>query len=549
MTIKKTLPLVFFLISIQVFSQSFDEIKKSKISGILANYIEPAAPGMAVGIVYKGDIVYKHYSGYANLEHEIEINKDTRFNIASNAKQFTALCILKLIEEDKLKLTDDIRKYLPELYKENEQKITIANLLNHTSGIRDVYDLWALKGQTWWQLFINNDDAIDLLKSQRDLNFMPGTEYMYSNSNYILLTEIVKKVTATNFDEYAQQVFKSLEMPNTLFLSNYMDIIPHKARPYGNWNGWKEYPLVGEIHGDGALFTTLDDQLKWEIIIQKNNGSLVSEDIIKQSHKPIQNSNTEGYGYGLMFDTLKGKKYTYHDGSTGAYNASFLRFPEDKLGIVVMSNNSNIPTNRIAKQISDEVLNFKVTTVVFPSAPEKIEKALPRSQILGSYRSEAGNIINIVDKNDTLYRKIYQRDPIQLFNEKGSLYYYANNRDLKMAFKKDTSGKIGFTIYFSSQAPIVYNKLPNYDLDEKYSESLDGVFFNDETQTTIDIRYEDGNKYIITANGRKLSSELVYKDFLRMNSYEINMSRDKNGNINGLLVKSGRIKNVRFKKM
>ena len=235
---------------------------------------------MAVGIVKDGNIVFKKYIGYSNLEHEIKIDENTRFNIASNAKQYTALCILRLMRQGKLALDDDIRKYLPELYKEIEYKITISNLLTHTSGIRDVYGLWALKGKDWYELFIDNDDAIELLKSQTNLNFQPGKEYLYSNSNYILLTKIIEKVTDTKFKDFSNSLFTEIGMENSSFLTNHMAVIPNKARPYGNWNGWREYPTITELNGDGGLFTTLEDQLKWEQTIKQNNSKTLSTSII-----------------------------------------------------------------------------------------------------------------------------------------------------------------------------------------------------------------------------------------------------------------------------
>ena len=136
-------------------------ISKDTLDTIINPYVEGISPGIAVGIVQNGTVVYEKYIGYANLENEVKIDETTRFNIASNAKQFTALCVLKSIEEGKLNLDDDIRTFLPDLYKNNNSRITISNLLTHSSGIRDVYDLWALKGKTWWKLFIDNGDAID----------------------------------------------------------------------------------------------------------------------------------------------------------------------------------------------------------------------------------------------------------------------------------------------------------------------------------------------------------------------------------------------------
>jgi CubicO group peptidase (beta-lactamase class C family) len=198
------------------------------------------------------------------------ITKDTRFNIASNGKQFTALAILVLIDEKKINLTDDIRKYLPTIYPKLNSKITIENLLNHTSGIRDVYDLWSLQGFTWWKYTFSNKDVLALIEKQQELNFLPNTKYLYSNTNYILLTAIIEKVTGKSFVVYTNDLFKKLNMPNTSFEDNYTKIRGPIAKAYFNFSTWKNYNWIWNVCGDGNIFSTLADQLQWELILQGN---------------------------------------------------------------------------------------------------------------------------------------------------------------------------------------------------------------------------------------------------------------------------------------
>ncbi len=544
--------LIFALLysAINVYSQDFNKPIIDSLDNQIEKYIDGISPGMAVGIVKDGKIVYKKYIGYSNLEHEVKIDEKTRFNIASNAKQFTALCILKLIEQGKLELDDDIRKYLPDLYKGIDNKITISNLITHTSGIRDVYDLWALKGKTWWELFIDNDDAIELLQSQTDLNFEPGAEYLYSNSNYILLTEIIKNVSDIKFSEFAKAMFLELEMPNTSFLTNYMAVIPNKARPYGNWNGWREEPVVTELNGDGALYTTLDDQLQWEKTIQTKYAGNLSKSIIYQSQSTIMKISFNNYGYGLMFGNYRGLDYSYHDGNTGAYNATFLRFPSQNISIVLMSNSRNVPTNYLAKQLVDITLNLQPDNTEYPSIPEKTEKLNDLNSIVGNYKNDDGTIIKITEKNGSLFREIYQREPVKLINEKESLFYYETNNELKMNFSNINKENQILTIYLSSQEPNSYLKLPTNNLDDITKTSINGRYFNKETDTEIVIEYVENNSYNIIKNGRRRDGKLILKDYLRMmSSYEIKVVRDEKGNVEGLNVKNGRIKNVIFNKM
>lgn len=544
----KLLFFTLFFITIKTQSQEFTGALADQLDSQIEQYVDRISPGMAVGIVQDGKIVYQKHVGYSNLEHQIKISDNTRFNIASNAKQYTALCILQLVNDNKLDLDNDVRKYLPQLYTNIDVPITIANLLTHTSGIRDVYDLWALKGQTWWKLFIDNSDAIDLLKSQTDLNFLPGTAYLYSNSNYIILTEVIKSVSGVPFYEYSQNLFAKLGMPNTSFLTNYMTVIPNKARPYGNWGSWKEYPVVTEIHGDGALFTSIEDQLHYEKILQLNTGNILPKKLIAQSQSSIENVMIDNYGYGLMFGNYKGKDYAYHDGNTGAYNATFLRFPSQSTSIVVLSNNGNIPTNYIAKNLADLILNMDNIDNDYPGVPEEVELLNDIQQIVGIYKNEDGTIIKIKEKDGSIYRHIYQRDPVRLINENNGLFHYESNEDLKMNFTNITEKSQKLTIHLSSQEPSVYQKIDLDDSEIKNEGAINGRYLNSETDTEIIIEHNEGDQYYITKNGRKRKAELLLKDYLRMNSYEINITKDSLGNVTGLSVNNGRIKNVIFNK-
>ncbi len=546
--VKQNILFVLFLLgTLNLFAQPKQVLDKEAIAKMIKQHTNDDSPGVAVGIVQEGKIIYENYLGYANLEHQIKIDKNTRFNIASNAKQFTALCILKLIDEGKISLNDDVRKYVPEAFKNIEDKITISNLLNHTSGIRDYCDLLALQGKSWWKQFIDNDDAMELLQGQKALNFKPSMDYGYSNSNYIVLTEIIKKVTNQDFSEYAKAMFEQLEMPNTDFITHYGMIIPHKARPYGNWGRWIEEPTITEVHGDGALLTSLPDQLKWEQTLQFNNGELISKKLVNRSQSPMENSFTPDYGYGLMFDKTNGMDYTFHEGATGAFSAMFIRFPSKKTSIVVMTNNRSVPARYLAWQIAFEVLNLE--SDLYPANPSETEKLSGTKALLGFYKGENdGTIIKITQKEGVLHREIYQRDPDKLLPVKGGLFEYERIKGLKMNFTN--VGKKGqkFTLYRSSQKPSTYYKLPNFKADDFDVTALNGRFYNDETDTEIILKFIEGNTYTLTKNGRAREAKLIVGDYLRMNSYKIKVLRDKENNIIGLNVQNRRIDNVIFKK-
>lgn len=205
---------------VSVAAQLTDE-QQDSLRAIATRDVPEDAPGIAVGVVLNGEIVLEVTAGYADLATKTPIGNESRFNIASNGKQFTALAVLLLEQDGKLSLEDDFRQYLPGLYPEITVPIRIRDLLSHTSGIRDVYDLWAMQGITWWETTLSNVDVLDLLGSQRHLNFEPGTEYAYSNSNYILLTRVIEAVSGRDFVEFTNDMFEMLGMFDTSFVNNH----------------------------------------------------------------------------------------------------------------------------------------------------------------------------------------------------------------------------------------------------------------------------------------------------------------------------------------
>ncbi len=547
MNIKTIILTVIFLGSLKIFAQQTTEQINLKIDSVVTSKIKADDPGFAVAIIKNGNVISKAARGMANLDYLIPVNYQTSFNIASNAKQYTAACILLLQKDNLISLDDDFRKYVPDVLKDYPQKIAIKNLLNHTSGIRDVYDLWALQGITWWERFVGNTDALNLLKGQTELNFKPNTKYLYSNSNYLLLAEIVKAVTKTSLKDYIKtKIFEPLQMTQTAFIDNYMQVISNRAEGYGNFGGWKKYPWITNVYGDGALFTTIDDQIKWEQHLfspklwdTKFNATFLL---------PIKTENQTFYGFGQMFDNYKGLKHTYHDGSTGAYNASFDRFPTENISVIVMSSNAQVWTRGLSLELAELVINRDKL-----SKPEKDLKETFTSKadldILGDYQFEDGLIIKIKKDSTGLYREIYGRDPSKLKKQSTSIYAYEGNANLKMKFDNVNGQVKSLTIYAVNQEPQNAVKLETLQVEDKYYASLDGKYFNAETNTTIEIKYKDGLDYSLTKNGKTRNAKLIRKDYIGMNSYQVLADRNDNGELLGLLVNNNRITNVKFKRV
>ena len=526
--------------------------KKQQVTQYLRD-IKSDTAGLAVGVVYNGKVVYEQYLGLANLEHQVKVFEKTRFNIASNAKQFTALCMLKLVTEGKISLKDDIRKYLPKLYPDIATPITLAQLLNHTSGIRTCEELLDLQNKVWWkEVGFSNRDVLRLTEKQKTLNFTPGTEHIYSNTNYILLTEVIKKVTNKKFNQYAKKLFEDLGMKHTFYKTRYMAVIPHKASPYGKWGKrWVVEPSLNKNHGDGNLYTTLSDQLRWEQLVQKPSLLPQWSKIIQKSQLPIEASKYQKYGYGLMFGTYKGEPCRYHYGQTAAYGATFLRFPQHGLAIVAMGNNRNLPDEQVADKLVNIILGKKVAQKQrFDAQPSKVTvKRRALKNLEGYYKGEQNLIIKIIAEGNQLYREMYQRDPVKMIHEKGDLYHYSNNDILKMYFSPNQGKPTHFTLYHPDIAPRIFKKLPQFEPTKAYLQAIQGKYYNDELDVYFSLHYLKDNQVEVKTANSKYTATLVYKDYLRAGGYQVSLIRGKDNQIQELRLKSGRIKNVIFKRV
>ena len=341
-----TLFLTFISLSICGQTENF-----TKVDSLIDAAIGQDHPGLGVGIVKDGSIIYERYSGLSNLQHQIPFGEKTRSNIASTSKQFTALMILDLSLKEQLGLNDDLSKYLPNLFTEINSKIKIRHLLNHTSGIPEYVELLGKEGPVWWKrVGLDNGDIIELLEKQPTLEFEPGSNYSYSNSNYIVLAEVIEKVTGNSFTAYSKAFFKELGMKETAFVERYMGVIPNRANPYSDWGRgeWWETPTVTKMSGDGFLFTTLKDQLKYEQNLQSDEDNR----LFKLSQEPIPNSEIQTYGFGLKLQDRLNRTAVHHDGATYGFQSQTIRFPNEKLTIFILSNNGNVRIDLMAEEIA-----------------------------------------------------------------------------------------------------------------------------------------------------------------------------------------------------
>ncbi len=540
-TIITSIALLFF-VSIIGQSQEFQ-----KIDSIINAKVQPDHPGIAVGIIQDGKIIYERYRGLSNLQHQIAFDEKTRSNIASTAKQFTALMILKLSYENKLKLEDDIRKYLPNLFQNVKEEIKIRNLLNHTSGIRDYVELMSLEGPVWWKRFgLDNDDVLALLEKQQDLGFTPESYKNYSNSNYNLLAEIIERVSGKSFNDYSKDFFQNLGMKETSFVERYMRVIPNRANPYSDWGRgeWWEVPTVTKTNGEGFLYTTLRDQLIFEKAIQ--NATYNKDVLLIESQKPIPNSKITHYGFGLeLYDKL-GHTAVHHSGGTFGFHSQVYRFPESKLTIFIMSNNGNISSNLIAQQIGRILLPPSTKKPNYDTRYYQDIVSSDSQQIIGQYRSPKGRLTRIVKQDGKLYFRQNKYFRIELISEEENKYHFSYDPSDKVIFYENE-----MVLYEANGDVTQFERVTTEAATLVDLEGFVGKYFNPELEVEFELKLNRDKELELTFNGGDEIEKVTVlnkNEFLAYESYAFEALRDPFDRITEIRLDYDRALNIGFQK-
>ncbi len=538
---------------------------KNKVDQLFERWNKKKSPGCVIGVIKDGKFLYKKGYGMANLDYDIPITPQTVFRIASVSKQFTAFSIMLLIKEGKIRLDDDIRKYFPEM-PEYERIITIRHLIHHTSGIRDCYELFYLKGYDDFGMdFLTNKIIIDILSQQNALMFLPGEGCSYSNSGYILLAIVIERVSGKTLRQFTEEfIFKPLGMVHTHFHDDRTMIVKNRATGYSqDFDGtFKINETNFQIVGDGGLFTTIDDFQLWE----KNfyYPTVGDREIFDQMTTPglLNNGmNAQEFGensaFGLFIGEYRGLKKITHGGVWVGFRSIMLRFPKYKLSIICFSNLAQLLRTELVRRVADIYLKdeFPVKereTVETTSKIATIETDEAEiKKFAGFYHDEKnGDIFEILIKN----RKLHA-----IFNESA----YALKLDAIDKFKfRSLAGHFpaiyefqpisdGFKMIRFLPAPYgmqTFNKLEKFEYTDELLKEYIGKYYSDEIDCYHAYIIED-NRLKLSINDINPTSLFLVKNDIFWDGIHrttIIFKRDHEKQVTGFIVNMWLAKGVQF---
>ncbi|MBP1635075.1 MAG: beta-lactamase, partial [Acidobacteria bacterium] len=368
--------------------------ERAKVDEVFAAFTKAPSPGCALAVYRDGEIAYARGYGLASLEHSVPITPTTVFDIGSTSKQFTAFSILLLERDGRLSLDDEVQRFIPELPR-YQRPVTVRHLLQHTSGLRDyltLFELAGVKTESW----TTQQDAVRLSVRQREANFAAGDEWLYSNTGYLLLAEIVQRASGKSLKDFARErIFDPLGMAHTFFLDDHRLVVPERATGYDprKAGGFQVDMSNFEQIGDGAVQTTVEDLLLWDrnFYAPKVGDAALLERA--QQVGALANGQALDYAAGLMIGEHRGLRTVRHGGSWAGYRADLLRFPTEHTSVACLCNLSSADPSGLADRVADVVLAGKLkpaAATASAAAPvlKLTEQELRRYE--GVYRSADG---------------------------------------------------------------------------------------------------------------------------------------------------------------
>ncbi len=526
------------------------------VDRVFSEYDDINKPGAAVAVVKDGKIVFKKGYGAANLEYDIPVTTSTIFHIASVSKQFTAFSVLLLAEDGKLAFDDDIRKYIPEV-PDFGKTITLRHLASHTSGLRDQWNLLAMAG---WRLddVITKEQVLKLVAAQKELNFEPGEEYVYCNTGFTLLAEVVSRVSGQTFAEFTRErIFDPLGMSNTLFYDDHEKIVKNRAYSYyANDGTFKKSVLSYANVGATSLFTTVEDLSLWAMNFQEaevGNSSIMEQ---MNTLARLNNGETFGGAYGQFFNEYKGKRQIQHSGGDAGFRSYLGRFPDQGIAVSVFSNYGGSNPIALALSVADIFLEDEVAES--PAVGEREEATFIElsaeilEEFTGFYWNEEGAYSRkIFLKNDTLIYSRGGKDETLLAPINENTFQMLNiGADVKIAFRIE-GGQKSMIVTIENTDTIIHEAYTPATYSARELEEYTGIFYSEELSTAYEIFVKD--ELLVAKHSRLSDIEIspVKKDEFSGNQWffsQISFERNRENSISGMRVSSGRVRNLYFEK-
>ena len=527
--------------------------RSAQVDKLFEEWNKTASPGCALSIMKDGRIVYKRGYGMADLEHDIRITPATVFHVASISKQFTAAALLILANEGKLSLDDEVRKYVPQL-PDFGAPITIRHLLHHTSGLRDQWDLLGFAGWRYSLDLITDGDVLAVLSRQRTLNFVPGSHFLYSNTGFTLIAQVVLKVSGQSLRTFTRdRIFVPLGMAHTHFRDDHAEIVKGIAYGYkGAMDSFKLSVPNFDTVGATSLLTTVEDLALWDenFYSHHTGGPALAAQLEERGQ--LNDGTKLNYAAGLEINAYRGLKVVEHAGGDAGYRAHMARFPDQHFSIVVLCNVASAAPATLTRRIADiyltNVLAVDPTARSTALAPQPSEEQLARWVGLYTDRDAGDRVFAVSLNGGKLQGSIGVYGKALTMQAIGAdRFRYPSDPRTEVAFAEGKAGDPAeATTYRDGNKVHHYVRVPPYKPTDLELLQFVGTYRGEEVDVLYDVTVKGHQLSVNSLKSQTLTLTPVTADLFDGGGARVQFTRNSAGAVSGALLSTFRVYHLRF---
>jgi CubicO group peptidase (beta-lactamase class C family) len=528
------------------------DARLEQVDEIFTQWDNAETPGCVAAASRDGEVLFEKAWGMANLELSVPLSPDSVFYAGSVSKQFTDAAVALLALRGDLDLEDDISRWFPEL--QFEERITVSDLIYHTSGIRDYFELMELAG---WpdRAYINNAVSLEVLTHQTDLNFAPGSMHLYSNSGYMLLAELVQRASGQSLRDFAAaEIFEPMGMESSQFEDDYRTIVPHRVGSYGRHadGSWFRFLKAFDGVGSGGMLTTARDLLIWnENFTHARVGGPEFNDLMLT--RGVLTSGEElSYAFGLDYGEYRGAPTVGHGGSLKGFRTALTRFPEQHFSVAVLCNFANANPGGYANQIADIFLVDELTAIADEARVEgeglAEEVFILDSALLERYTGlyDLDGDVVVIDLPGSRLRieaSGGRRSPLAALSE--TRFRVMATGDIA-EFSIDDAGEVTTLTLEMGGRSISAQRLPEYAPTGRELAVYAGEYFSDELQVLYRITLIDDQLTVRVRAEDEGALDPLQPDAMLSELGTLRFQRDGSGSVSGFRLDAGRVRDVAF---
>jgi CubicO group peptidase (beta-lactamase class C family) len=530
---------------------------------LLSAYDREDSPGAVVSVFRDGRTLFSKAYGMANLSYGLPFEVDTRSNIGSTSKQFTAFAVMLLAEQGKLSLDDDVRDHIPELPDLGET-VTIRHILSHRSGYREFLNLLLMEGRRLDHGdFIDRSEVIDIVQRQPALQNSPGSEFNYNNTAFALAAVIVERISGQDFHEFMEEnVFAPLGMNRTMVRPSPEHIVEGKAEGYtpGPGGTYLEIGDLGGAVGAGGIYSTVGDLQKW--IENYADPTVGSPEIVQEmmTRNLLTNGDTTGYGLGLFIDEHRGLRRVHHGGADVAHRSQLAYYPEINAGITTQSNHAAF----------DGSIAFRLAEAFFAADMEPEEEEEPAAggetfdpesydpedfdELAGRYALEEAPafIITFSREGDTLFTQATGQQRFEIVPTSDSTFTLLAV-EASVTFHRNEEGEVGsLTLHQNGEHPAtrLAGDVEAWEPGPEDLAAFTGRYFGEELETFYTVSLDED--HLVLKQRRREDADLTpgeEEDEFSGGGLQVSFERDRNGQVIALYLANTRTRGVRFERI